>query len=474
MKKIEYLILCLIILLGLTVRLYKINTPLADWHSWRQVDTASVSRIFVDSKINFLYPRYHDISWAQTGKNNPEGYRFVEFPIFNAIHALAFKYVSFLSINNLFEVVGRMITIISSLFSLVFLYLIGKRFISQIGGFLVAFFYATLPFNIFFTRTILPESLAISLGLAGMYFFTSHIDTKKNTRLILSSIFLAMSILVKPFTIFYTIPLVFLLFQSEKGAFIKHKKYWIFAFVILAPFILWRFWIMQFPEGIPHTKWAFNGDGIRFRPAFWRWIMGERLGRLILGIWGLIPFSLGLISITKKNSFIHVYLLSMFVFVSVFATANVRHDYYQAIIVPSICLILGLGVYTFWTQQKFNKVMVRFLIVFSVVMMFGMGWYQAKEMYKINNPSIISAGMKVRELTDKDSKVIAPYNKDTAFLYQTGRVGWPFLQEEIEKMVENGADYYVSVTYDPDTLDIMRKYNVVYQSEDFVIVKLSK
>ena len=34
----------LILVLGLIVRLYKLNTPLADWHSWRQVDTASVAR----------------------------------------------------------------------------------------------------------------------------------------------------------------------------------------------------------------------------------------------------------------------------------------------------------------------------------------------------------------------------------------------------------------------------------------------
>ena len=62
-----------IIILGLIIRLYKINTPLLDWHSFRQVDTASVSRYFLRDGINMLEPRYHDISRVQSGMFNPEG-----------------------------------------------------------------------------------------------------------------------------------------------------------------------------------------------------------------------------------------------------------------------------------------------------------------------------------------------------------------------------------------------------------------
>src|SRR5579859_7119571 len=78
-------ILCLfIILLGaFGVRLYKLNNPLDDWHAWRQADTVTVSQIYVDYGINLLYPRYYDVSPTQTGVYNPQGLRFVEFPIYN-------------------------------------------------------------------------------------------------------------------------------------------------------------------------------------------------------------------------------------------------------------------------------------------------------------------------------------------------------------------------------------------------------
>ncbi|MBI2051881.1 glycosyl transferase, partial [Candidatus Roizmanbacteria bacterium] len=51
-KKIDFLILFAILLVALLFRWYKIDTPLADLHSWRQADTAAVSRNFVRESFN--------------------------------------------------------------------------------------------------------------------------------------------------------------------------------------------------------------------------------------------------------------------------------------------------------------------------------------------------------------------------------------------------------------------------------------
>ena len=109
------------------MRLYKINSPLADWHSWRQSDTASVSKTFLDQGIKLLYPRYQDISSIQTGLVNPNGYRFVEFPIFNAIHVILFNLQSYFS----FDAVGRLTSVLSALVSAVFIFLLGRRFLGK-------------------------------------------------------------------------------------------------------------------------------------------------------------------------------------------------------------------------------------------------------------------------------------------------------------------------------------------------------
>src|SRR3989344_529251 len=132
--KNPYIWLVAILLLAFAVRLYKIDNPVADWHSWRQADTSSVTRIYVEQGIDILHPRYQDISFLQSGKYNPEGWRFVEFPIYNAIHALLVNTLPFFSLEKW----GRLLSVFCSLISTAVLFLLGRRFIGTTGGLLTA------------------------------------------------------------------------------------------------------------------------------------------------------------------------------------------------------------------------------------------------------------------------------------------------------------------------------------------------
>src|SRR5689334_19814520 len=80
----EWVFLGIILIIATVMRLYRITNPLADWHSFRQADTASVTREYVKHGIDLLHPTYHDLSNIQSGKDNPKGYRMVEFPLVNA------------------------------------------------------------------------------------------------------------------------------------------------------------------------------------------------------------------------------------------------------------------------------------------------------------------------------------------------------------------------------------------------------
>ncbi len=471
MKKIEYILFGTIVAISIVVRLYKIDSPIADWHSWRQSATASVSQIFVDEGIDVLYPRYYDISSAQTGYYNPEGLWFVELPAFSVIHAGLFRFFPFIGFTEL----GRIISILSSAISVIFIILLGKRFISTSGGLVAGAFFAILPYNIYFGRVLLPEPLAVVFGLSALYFFSKYIDSSRWKFLLFSSALFAVSLLVKPFTIFYAVPILYLAWTRGKNGgmnIFRDKRLWMYGLVVLSPLVLWRLWMSQFPEGIPHTKWAFNGDGIRFRPAFWRWMFGERLGQMFLGIWGVVIFAFGLVS-RKTHGFILSFLLGSFLFVATFATANVRHDYYQIIIIPSIVLALSSGALVMWNPPKgIREIYSRLVLVFSIVMMLGMSWYQIREFYNINRIEIVRAGESADRLLPEDALVIAPYNKDMAFLYHTKRFGWPFVDGSVEEMIEKGADYWVAVNFDEQTVDLMKRYEIVDQTQSYVIIDL--
>lgn len=474
----EWVLVTGILLVAFVVRLYKIGNPIADWHSWRQADTASVSRIYAQEGIDILRPRYYDISTIQTGIFNPEGLRFVEFPVYNAVHAFLFNTFNSFSL----EVWGRLVSIFTALISAYVIFLIGKRFMGKWGGVLAAAFFAIMPFNIYFTRVILPEPMTVMFGLLAIWLFIRFIDSESKIYLYSSGFLFSLAALVKPFIFFYSVPLIYLVIKKYGlRRTLKDTKVLIpllvYANIVLIPFFAWRIYINQYPQGIPHFWWAFNGDKIRFKPAFWRWIFSERLGNLLLGVWGLIPFSYALLTKLKdKFSFFnHFFLLGMFLYIVTFATASVRHDYYQTLVVPAVCLTLAQGVLGMWETDRFKSKYARILLVFSLFVMLMTTATQVKAFYQINHPEILEAGKAVDEKLPKDALIIAPYNGDTAFLYQTKRRGWPVVDTSIEKLKERGAEYFVSVNFaDPDTIKLMEEYEVIEKTSQYVIIDLGK
>ena len=473
-KYLVILILVFILFGGFGARLYKINTPLADWHSWRQADTASVTKIYLQNGIDLLHPRYHDISRVQTSYFNPDGFRYVEFPFFNLAHVSLVSAFPFLGV----EVSGRLISVLSATITSIFLFLIARKYVGDFGGLLASFYYLFFPFNIYFTRVILPDPMAVMFAVSSIYFFYLFTERESKHLLLLSSVLFAISMLVKPHAIFFSIPIV-LLAVKKYGLIKSLKSKWLFlAFDIVAiPFLLWRIWIYQpgLIRGIANYLWAFNGDEIRFKPSFWRWLFGERIGNLILGIWGIGPFFLGLLNFQKKTLLTFAFLMGVFLYFAVFATANVKHDYYQIFVVPAIALTVAQGVVYLFSLPKINKIVAAVVTLFVTFLMFGISWYAIRDNYQIINPQIVEAGIALDKIAAKDALVIAPYNGDTAFLYQTNRSGWPVITEDIKDMINQGADYYVSVDLGSNDTKIIRtRYQVIEERPNYIIIDLSR
>jgi len=466
----EYLLLVIIVVAGFVVRLYKFQSPLADWHSWRQADTASVTRIYVNEGVNLLYPRYYDISSVQSRLFNPNGYRFVEFPIYNLFHTVSHRLFSGIT----FEASGRLVTIMATLISGLCLYYVGKTVLGKWGGLLSAFYFLLLPYNVYFGRVILPDPLAVMFALLAVVIMILFTNTKRASMLYLSAVLFSLALLVKPHAVFFGIPLAYLIFRKyPMRRVLQSAKFWLAAVLVILPVVTWRAWIMAHPEGIPLWQWSFNGDGIRFRPSFWRWIFGERLAKIILGFWGLIPFSFGVMTLKKKIELVHVFLLASLLYMVIFATANVKHDYYQIFVIPSVALALSWGTLVLWKADLFDVLLRRTMLIFSVGMMFMMSLFLVKDQFQIINDNILRAGETADRILPKDSHVIAPYNGDTAFLYQTRRFGWPVVTGSIDDMISQGADYYVSVSkHDTDTLQFRKLFVTLEETDEFIILDL--
>lgn len=485
---LKKIIITVLLIIGLLVRLYKIDNPIADWHSFRQADTASVTNNYLKNGIDILHPKYHDLSDVQSGKYNVQGYRMVELPIYNILCVGAYKVASIFKPTIEPEIAYRLTSILLSLGSAVVIYLIAFGLTSNFFASVLAMSsFLFIPFNIYYSRAILPEPLAVLTMLLTVLFFRKNIY--------LSAIFFSMALLTKPFTGILIFPIL-LLFVLNKFTFKSIPKYLIFGLISLAPFVFWRIWISQFPEGIPVSAWLLNNSTtkivndwfhgiyiawlnkiVAFRPYWFQWLFYERINKLILGSFGLIFVYLGLAykkNLTQKYNIASI--IGVMLYFIIVAGGNIQHDYYQIVTIPTIAFLFGFGIYYSLTFLFPNKIGA--IIATSTILVFSLYFSanQIKEYYKINNPSIISVGKQVDKILPKNAIVIAPYQGDTAFLYQIRRDGYPTEIYEIADVIKlhpNVPHYLVSLNNDKYTNLIADKYKTLVKNDQFIILDLN-
>ncbi|MDD3532257.1 MAG: glycosyltransferase family 39 protein [Candidatus Shapirobacteria bacterium] len=474
MNKKQLIFLILVFLLALTLRLYKINSPLADWHSWRQADTASISRNFIKEGFSPLYPKFDSFYALNSyGDKNVNRYFFAEFPLYNI---MAHPLYLFFGVK---ESLLRLLSAFFSSASAIALFFLVKKYSSRLTAYLSALFWAIIPFNVYYGRVTMADPLHVFLSILALLLTTVWLEKKTLSSLIPAGITLALAILTKPYGIVLGLPIVVLLLTSW-GKELKKNWFWVlvFGFLSLTPYLLWKWHIDHYPEGQFGTVWLFNSTNIRFTGAFFRWIIFERINKLILGGGGFVLFFIGLVCPKSKKEWLFYlsWLTALAIFITVIASGNVTHDYYQLPLVPILAILAAKGVeFTLKIGQGLLRKTFNFGMVISLTaMMLAFGWFEIRGFYQINNPAIVEAGQFVDQNLPQEARVIAPYNWDPAFLYQTNRWGWPEITESIEEMIKKGATHYVSVNYDEKTKEVMKQYSIVEENERFVVVELTE
>jgi hypothetical protein len=473
MQKLKWIILVCIIALGIGLRTYKIHEALGDWHSWRQADTASVAREYVKAgKIDLLHPHFHDLSSVPSGLDNPEGWRMVEFPLRDGLHAyLAMHFPGYGFLEW-----GRLLSIVFSAVTIFVLYLIGAAISGELTGLCTAFVYAILPYNVYYGRVILPEPMLVMFMMLSFYLYMRAVDTGKLRYWLTGLLSLTGALLMKPTALVVLLPMAGYWLATVR----THKlsglaRSFFLPVIAIIPYVLWRRHIAAYPMGIPASSWLFNSNGIRFKGAWFRWLFGERIGKLILGYWGLIPLGAGILKLGEKSKETFVYggfLLGAVAYMTVIATGNVQHDYYQIQIMPAVAMLVGLGLSWMLTFARgMRRIMAIGFAGFALVLACALSWYEVKGYFWVNNRAMVEAGQKIDAITPKDALVIAPYMGDTAFLFQTNRRGWP-IGGNIDLKIKDGATYYVTTTRDDEFNTLKKKYGVVEENDRYAIIHL--
>ncbi len=459
-------ILILLFVISVIPRLYRIDNPIADWHSWRQADTAAVTRNFIKEGFTPLYPKFDSLNSLNEGNlPNPKRYFFAEFPIYNII---VYPFYYYFGVNEMYH---RLVSVFFSSLTTVFLYLLVRKLSSNSVALLAAFFFAVIPFNIYYGRVTMADPLHVFFSVVTLYLVAKWSESNNLFWPIIAGITTTFTILTKPYGLVLGLPIMYMLLKGHGLKLFKSPGLYIYGLISLAPFLAWRWHINQYPEGMFGTTWLYNQGDIRFTGSYFRWILFDRLNRLIFASGGFVLFFLGLVKpVSKKEGYMyHWWLVGILIFFVVIAKGNVTHDYYQLPIVPIGCIFIARGFMWLITIGKgFVQNSINVTIATSLVlMMIAFGWFEVRGYFGVTRDVIVELGRKVDEVTPKDAKIIAPYMNDPALLYQTNRYGWTngggLIRQYIEK---EGATHLAVVNYDVDTNYWIERCKIVAESKD--------
>jgi 4-amino-4-deoxy-L-arabinose transferase-like glycosyltransferase len=433
-----------------------------------------VGRNFVKDGFNLMMPKYDDLSNIQTGVENPNGYRFVEFPIYNAIFAGLYKIAPILPL----EIYGRLTSIVFSLAIIAIIYYLSLKEHSRTAAIFSSLLYAILPFFVFFSRVVLPETTALAFMFIAIWLLYLFLKNNNYILFILSIIMYAFALLVKPTIIFYSIAIGYLFIIHYQFDVFKKWQSYVYPILGLIPLIAWRMYIQQYPEGIPSSSWligyvnTYQGlEYIFFKPAYFRWILMERLGVLIFGIYLSGFFILGLIAKTKKFFMISI-ALSALAYLLTFQGGNLQHEYYQTLILPAIALITGIGIAQVLDEKShFNKVLAYPTIVGVIVLSFVFSYYRVKDYYNYSQ-DLVQIAKLIDTFTKESDLIVTDTTGDTTLLYLADRKGAPATYKSIPELKKTGYSYFV--TNKKDVSEDLKKqgYKILVDNDKISIIKL--
>jgi 4-amino-4-deoxy-L-arabinose transferase-like glycosyltransferase len=475
-----------ILLITFLTRLIGITNPVLGWHSWRQSDTASIARNFFENGFNILYPQ---INWGGSGT----GYVESEFHIYPFIVSLLY------AIFGADDTLGRIVSVIFSVFTVFGLYLLVKKFIDEKTALWSALIYAILPLNIFYGRTFMPESMMLMCSVYAIYFFSEWLDKNHLKYSLLAWLFTASAILIKLPSLYLGLPLLYLAILKYRSATFKQYRLYILAVFIFVPAALWYYHAHQLllNGGSSFGIWTYGQDkwgmfSLLIDPAWYNDIVFKSIAERHLTYPAFILFMWGLFikRTTPKEKLFDYWLIAVLVFIFVAAQAHRAQEYYSLPFTLPASVFIGkvFAEYIPSLKESFKqkKIVPYFLVLcFSLICILSYLRVARFLESEKNSQVVLTIGKEVRQLTPAGDKVIAVSNGNPVYLYHSHRFGWTAMPQQLDsayitKLVNQGAKWLAgeknifTENQQSERLEAFLKvYPVIRNEKDYFILRLA-
>lgn len=413
--------LVLILIIGLCVRLYRINLPLLEFYPSRQIQTADITRNLYRDGFQILKPQ---VSYLGSTKQLFP----VEFPFYNFFVALTYKIA-----GTSDEIFGRILSLFAWVVSFFLIYKIAKIFADIKTAMIATFFYTFSPLSVLISRSFQPDQWMLTFSLASLYVLYLGLRKKSNIIIFISALLAACALLIKlPSAIFTLLPAYYLISQNQKRWI--NLKTVIFSSIAILPALSWYYYasiISKSGEALTSESAISNWFGfeIFFDPKFYSNIYGFE-NNLVLMPTGILLFLIGIFTKLKKNSyFFYVLLGSVFLYFIIFNKHNMTHEYYHLPFLVIASIFIGHGALTVLNRLKILLipksiivVILGFYIFVSMLLVAIQRGYKPISRYS----NVLEASSAVKRLTSPSDIIIGSIDASPAMVYYSDRLGWSF------------------------------------------------
>jgi hypothetical protein len=439
-------LLAAIVVLGFLTRGVSFASPLLDFHSWRQADTAAVSRNFVKDGLNPLRPRVDHIG--------PGGSSMVVTGF--EMHAWLVALVC--SGMAKFEPgVGRILSSIWFVGSALLVWSLCRRRYGEGAALAGTLAYAFgFPLMFYVERAFMNEALLVLLGFVALHEAQRYVHEERRAALAALAASLLLIAVMKPTFLLVVFPVAGLF--AEKGGWRGLLRWEPAVLAALAGGVCYAWFTnAQASVGDAGVTFGLTDKFIDARvlgSSRYYSLLANRLVKDILGPLGFVALVVGAVAAVRQGRRMEVAGLAAFVaYLGTVAVGNFAHNYYQLTIMPVAAPTVALGLWT-WVARGLpdpapaGTVALRLLLVTTIL--------AGTSLVRFAGPySWFRVDWTARHLCDalprvvgKDEKLVfAGYNSPD-ILFCADRRGWLLppegsTAEAIRRAVDQGASVLI-------------------------------
>ena len=455
-KKLLYsnsgLFLTLILLIA--VSLFDLLAPLISSTIWRQTQTAMLTENLIKEHFS-PWGLYVNI----LGPAKP--LMIYEFPSYNFITGI------FLYFFGDSVIWGKFLSMIFSVFSLIILTKIIRKYYGQTLAVLTAVFFIFSPLGMLVRTSFQPDSMGLMFLLLALYNLLKWRLDNKPVFFVIFIFSLLLSGLTKFPIIVPYIPFIcfIFLFPSGKLRVPSYREICLCVFVFIVPLILWNLFALKVsnPDFVKSPQAMFlMGDLARFLRAGY---YIKPLFILIFYVFSGIGAFFFLLSFRGVKFFELLLLLGLPLYAIIIPTSVEQH-YYQFAVIPIISLFIAKGFLAF--SSFFKRKGLQFIIVLGVILYIGGFLVATQYLLRQDKVSYLSA-KKLSETTRPEDlclflvlhdRLYVTANFSPIMSYFSRRKGWNLaygsdcdykdLIEQVEGYKQQGARFLLVTWHTPD------------------------